>query len=345
MATFPDGPGSVEASGRLNVRAGAPSSKSGRLVRKIEAGVRFAVRGVVVGERVQGVDQWFELGGDEYVWSGACRDFESPVGQGEAEQAAKANEARPDRADLGVYMPPRFTVAEGVQHVVQGRRPGGLEGLIVHFDASPIRRAGNGPENSDRQALAVLRYGAKQRYHYGEISRTGAILLPENFEWGEWGSHAGESVCPATGRTGVSRYYVGFEMNNPGLLYEAQEDGVFCPWFNSVRTPKGAVILDNRGRCTRQSVHGEWYRANDVRRVAAQGNIKAGIYMPYSFEQFEALTNLCLYLDKTFPSFSLDRVFGHDEVAPGRKNDPGGALANPTQLMTMAEFRAYLKSL
>lgn len=345
MARFPDGPGTVESTGRLNVRAGAPSSKTGRLVRKIEAGVRFAVKGVVVGESVQGVDQWFALGGDDYVWSGACRDFEPLAGDSEIDQAAKAQEVRPNRAELGVYMPPRFKIADGVQHVVQGRRPNGLEGLIVHFDASRIRKAGNGPEDSDNQSLAVLRYGATQRHHYGQISRTGTIFLPENFEWGEWGSHAGESVCPATGRIGVSRFYVGFEMNNPGLLYEAQEDGVFCPWFNSVRNTKGAVILDKRGRCTRQSVNGEWYRASDVRRVAAEGNIKAGIYLPYSFEQFEALTNLCLYLDRTFPSFSLDRVFGHDEVAPSRKNDPGGALANPAQLMTMAEFRAYLKSL
>jgi hypothetical protein len=345
MARFPDEQGTVESMGRLNVRVGAPSSRTGRLVRKIEAGVRFAVKGVMVGESVQGVDQWFVLGGDAYVWSGACRDFEPSASDSESDQAAKADEARPSRAELGVYMPPRFKTADGVQHVVQGRRPSGLEGLIVHFDASRIRKAGNGPEDSDNQSLAVLRYGAAQRYHYGQISRTGTIFLPENFEWGEWGSHAGRSVCPATGRSGVSRFYVGFEMNNPGLLYEAQEDGVFCPWFNSVRNENGAVILDRRGRCTRQSVNGEWYRAGEVRRVVAEGNIKAGIYLPYSFEQFEALTNLCLYLDRTFSSFSLDRVFGHDEVAPSRKNDPGGALANPAQLMTMAEFRAYLKSL
>lgn len=345
MLGFPNEVGSVVATGRLNVRSGAPSRATGKSVRKIEAGSRFAVKGTVAGEEVDGNDQWFVLGGDEYVWCGACRDFEAAAAPDELDQASKADNERPNRSGFGVYAPPLFKVATGIQHVVQGTRPNGLEGLIVHFDASRVRKAGNGPEDSDNQTLSVLKWGEQQRFHYGEISRTGAIFLPENFEWNEWGFHAGKSVCPVTGRSGVSRYYVGFEMNNPGILYEAQEDGVFCPWFNSVRNSDGAVVLDKRGRCTRVSANAEWYRGSEVRRVAAEGNIKAGVYLPYSFEQFEALTNLCLYLAKTFPSFSLDRVLGHDEVAPNRKNDPGGALANPTQLMTMAEFRAYLKSL
>jgi len=36
--------------------------------------------------------------------------------------------------------------------------------------------------------------------------------------------------------------------------------------------------------------------------------------------------------------FKLDFVLGHDEVAPSRKNDPGGSLS-----MTMPEFRKKLK--
>ena len=134
-------------------------------------------------------------------------------------------------------------------------------------------------------------------------------------------------------------------MTTPAPWCKARGAGFFSPCSRAARTGTGRFTRAGRGRRTRQSVNGEWYRAGEVRRVPAEGNIKAGIYLPYSFEQFEALTNLCLYLDRTFPSFSLDRVFGHDEVAPGRKNDPGGALANPAQLMTMAEFRGYLKSL
>ena len=333
---FPVGPGMVEAAGRLNLRAAKPRTSAAK-VGVIEAGVRFPVKGSVTGEVISGVSQWFELDGGRFVWSGACRDFQRLAVDDEGD--------RPNREQYGDYAPPVFETATGVRHAVQGRRPGGLEGLIVHFDAYRIKAAGNGIEDSDRRSLDMMRSGQTNGYHYGEISRTGKIFLPEGFEWGEWGSHAGVSTCPLTGRTGVSRYYVGFEMNNPGLLYEAQEDGVFCPWFNAVRNDAGTVVLDARGRCTRRSPSDEWYPTSAVRKVAANGNIKAGIYLPYSFDQFEALTHLCLYLAKTFPAtFSLDRVFGHDEVAPTRKNDPGGALADPARLMTMSAFRTYLKA-
>jgi N-acetyl-anhydromuramyl-L-alanine amidase AmpD len=302
---------------------------------EIEAGVRFSVKGSVTGEVVSGVGQWFELDGGRFVWAGGCRDFSRPTQAQDGE--------RPNRDQLGDYTPPVFEIASGVRHAAQGRRPGGLEGLIVHFDAYRIKAAGNGSEDSDRRTLDMMRAGQANGYHYGEISRTGKIFLPEGFDWGEWGSHAGVSKCPVTGRTGVSRYYVGFEMNNPGLLHEAQEDGVFCPWFNAVRDATGAVVLDGRGRCTRKSASDEWHPASAVRKVAARDNMHPGAYLPYSFDQFEALTHLCLYLARTFPAtFSMDRVFGHDEVAPTRKNDPGGALADPARLMTMPEFRAYL---
>ena len=334
---FPTGPGSIVAAGRLNVRAGQPKTSVAR-IRVIEAGVRFPVKGSVNGDEVAGVKQWFVLDGGQYVWAGACRDFQPPP--------TDQDEERPDRNRMGDYTPPAFETVAGVRHTVQGRRPGGLEGLIVHFDAYRIKKAGNGAEESDRRSLDMMRSGQDNGFHYGEISRTGKIFLAEGFEWNEWGSHAGESLCPVTKRTSVSRYYVGFEMNNPGLLYEAQEDGVFCPWFNTVVNAKGQTELDARGRCKRRSATDEWYPASEVRRVAAKGNIKAGVYLPYSFDQFQALTNLCLYLAKTFPAtFSLDRVLGHDEVAPQRKNDPGGALADPARLMTMSEFRTYLKSL
>ena len=333
---FPPGRGTVEAAGRLNVRRDKPRTTSLK-ARVIEAGTRFPVRNSVTGDLVSGVSQWFDLGGGEYVWAGGCRDFQS---------LSDEDLERPDRRQLHDYVPPRFRIAAGVRHKVRGRRPNGLEGLVVHFDAYRIKKAGNGVEDSDTRTLDMMRSGQANGFHYGEISRTGTIFLPENFEWGEWGSHAGVSECPVTGRASVSRYYVGFEMNNPGRLYQAQEDGIFCPWFNAVRDANGDVVLDARGRCQRKSIHDEWYSASEVRARAADGNIKAGTYLPYSFDQFEALTNLCLYLAKTFPAtFSLDRVLGHDEVAPHRKNDPGGALADPARLMTMAAFRAYLKSL
>jgi hypothetical protein len=251
---------------------------------------------------------------------------------------------RLSRALLGDFVPPNFETLPDVTHAVQGTRPNGLEGMIVHFDAARTRLAGNGAENSDIRTIEMMRSGQSNGFHYGEISRTGRVFLPKNWDWKKWGFHAGSSRCPLTGREGVSKFYVGFEMNNPGRVHQAQEDDVFCPWFNSRRTGAGAVILDARGRCTRQSANDEWYRPDEV-RLAQGGNIQKGFYMPYTHAQFESLTNIVGFLLRTFPdTFKIDKVFGHDEVSPGRKNDPGGALATPDQVMTMPEYREFLKA-
>jgi hypothetical protein len=268
-----------------------------------------------------------------------------PEAQAALDQEPEGGEPlRLARALLGDFVPPNFEHLQDITHAVQGTRPDGLEGLIVHFDAYRIRRAGNGPEDSDKRTIEMMRSGQQNGFHYGEISRTGRVFLAKNFDWKKWGFHAGASRCPLTGREGVSKFYVGFEMNNPGRLHPAQEPDVFCPWFNSKRTTGGAVILDAQGRCTRLSANDEWYRRDEV-RLAEGGNIQKGWYLPYSHDQCETLTNIFGFLLQTFPaSFSIDKVFGHDEVSPGRKNDPGGALATPDQLMTMAEFREFLKA-
>lgn len=238
---------------------------------------------------------------------------------------------------------PKLHTAKGIKHTARGLRPKGLEGLIVHFDAYRIRAAGNGAENSDARSLDTLKSGQINGYHYLEISRTGKIFASEGFSWMEWGYHAGQSLCPVTQRPSVSIYYVGVEMNNPGLLFPTEDPDIFCPWYNSVRDSRGNPVMDSKGRVKMLKAFDEHYTKAEVRHVKAKDNIKSGYYLPYSHAQFEALVNLCLFLSKTQKNFKLSQVLGHDEVAPNRKNDPGGALANPDEVMTMPEFRDYLK--
>lgn len=323
---------------RLKVRSGSPSL-SADIASILEAATSLVATGTVTGEPFHGQNLWYVLDGNRFVWSGGC----APAADSStaADQAA-VEEDRPNRSALGDYVPPLFKTVAGVRHPARGRRPNGLEGLIVHFDAYRIRAAGNGPEASDERTVQMIGSGKANGYHYAEISRTGTVFLPEGFDWEEWGYHAGVSKCPATGREGVSRFYVGCEMNNPGKLFTTADPQVLIPWYNAVRTKDGNVVVDANGHATRQSEHDEWYTPAQARQCRSDGNIKPGWYVPYSHAQFEALTNLCLYLARRFSTFRLDRVFGHDEVAPTRKDDPGGALANPAQVMTMAAFRSYL---
>ena len=319
---------------RVKIRNGKPSTAAPPLP-SLGPGVALEALRLVTGESVSGDDQWYELAGNRFVWAGGCEA---------AAEATDPDADRPDRSHMGDDVPPRFETVTGVTHKAQGRRPNGLEGLIVHFDAFRIRSAGNGPEDSDRRTIDMIAAGKANGFHYLEISRTGKIFLPDRFDWAEWGSHAGKSLCPVTCRTGVSQYYVGAEMNNPGQLFPTADGDVLVPWYNSVRNAAGVTILDDKGHATRKSATDEWFKPAEARFVAkAADNIKPGWYLPYSHDQFEALANLCLYLARKFSSFSLARVLGHDEVAPSRKNDPGGALANPSEQMTMKQFRAFLQ--
>ncbi|WP_417494172.1 N-acetylmuramoyl-L-alanine amidase [Maricaulis sp.] len=320
---------------RVNVRMGAPAL-SAPIREILDAGTEIFITATVSGQDIGGNDQWYACRGNVFVWSGACEDYrDEPAPPGDDEDEIE----RPPRFELGEVMQPEFETLPGVFHKVRGYRPEGLEGLIVHFDAARTL------PDSDRSTTAVMRYAAEQGYHYGGISRSGRIFLPQGFSWEGWGYHAGASECPVTGRKGVSQYYVGFELNNPGMLYPARQTGVFCPWFNAERDDHGRVVLDDDGRCTRLDENGEWYRDYEV-RLCEGGNISKGWYLPYSAEQFASLTRICIWLSRRFPeSFSLERVFGHDEVSPGRKSDPGGAMGTPTELMTMAEFRAWLVQL
>jgi AmpD protein len=44
---------------------------------------------------------------------------------------------------------------------------------------------------------------------------------------------------------------------------------------------------------------------------------------PFEDPQYQALAQLAQFLFGQFPDMNLDRVYGHSDIAPGRKTDPG----------------------
>jgi len=271
--------------------------------------------------------------------------------------AAEADVDRPSHWELGESLDdllpaeaqPDFVTLSSVKHKFKGKRPNGLEGAIVHYDAGrsiPTK----GPDDLEWGAKNTLVWGQTQGFAYATISRSGKIYLPGNMDWESWGSHAGESECPVTKRTAVSQFLVGFEVNSPGFVYPTPDADVFVPWFDAVREKDtGKVILNAKGQATVANPNGQLYKKAELRIFKnSTGNIKVGAYVPYTDAQFEALVKVMLWLKRTFkPTFRLDYVFGHDEVAPKRKLDPGGSLgfpgtANVNSAVTMAKFRAAL---
>ncbi|MCB0412818.1 MAG: 1,6-anhydro-N-acetylmuramyl-L-alanine amidase AmpD [Bdellovibrionales bacterium] len=44
---------------------------------------------------------------------------------------------------------------------------------------------------------------------------------------------------------------------------------------------------------------------------------------PYTDQQYEVLKQVTLCLQKAYPRITKDRIVGHQDIAPGRKTDPG----------------------
>lgn len=259
---------------------------------------------------------------------------------------AKSEGARSDF--LAAIAPPVFEVLGQVRHTYQGARPNGLEGAIVHYDAGRTRPT-KGADDPEWGAKQTLDWGATQHYAYATISRSGKIYLPANMDWQSWGYHAGTSICPVTKRTSVSQFFVGFEINCPGLVYPTSEPDAFVAWFDAKRDADGNVILNNKGQATIATSNPEVYRKAQLRHVTAQtGNISPGFYVLFTQAQQEALLKVLLWLKARHPkTFRLDYVFGHDEVSPRRKVDPGAAYGlatskGPGAAQTMAQLRSNL---
>lgn len=186
-------------------------------------------------------------------------------------------------------------------------------GAVVHFTAGRSLKG-------DVHARSTVKEGAKNGYSFFVISRTGKVY--QSTPLSHWGSHAGKSYHPDLGKW-VSSKLVGIEICNAGLLKETSEG--YEPWWNKP------------GYSTNT-----YFTEDDVRYVNKKDNItQAGFYHQYSPEQEQALQQLLGWLKQNNPNvFRYKYVLGHDEVAPKRKQDPGGSLS-----MTMPRFRKTLQDM
>ena len=206
--------------------------------------------------------------------------------------------------------------------VVRGRYASDFpRGAVVHFTA--------GGPNAENTVAG----GIRNKYCFFTIGPDGEVY--QNFELHSWGYHAGESFHPKLGSR-VSQFLVGIEICNAGQLRQIDENR-FRPWFNDPEYYRkhGEAVpagVPNPAR----DLH-----RDRVRYVEREKNCEPGWYHSYTPEQEQALEALLLWLKQQKPDvFEFDLVLGHDELSPGRKNDPGGSLS-----MTMPAFRARLVAL
>lgn len=124
------------------------------------------------------------------------------------------------------------------------------------------------------------------------IGRNGEISQLIDFNRVAW--HAGTSEWK--GRTGLNRYSIGIELDNAGRMERAGQ--TFVSWF---------------GRC---------YQAHEVIRAKHRNESSESYWHTYTEALLTACFAVCRCLANTYP---INTIVGHEEIAPGRKIDPGPA--------------------
>ena len=216
--------------------------------------------------------------------------------------------------------PERSSVSKGLlwypdARVKKGQKTKGTypkkypEGAIIHFTAG--RRAYKGNKAYETGEVAMDSGIAENKYTYFIIGMDGTVWQSAPLD--KWGYHAGKAYHAGLNTSSVSKHCVGIEICNAGPLENGKS------WFKK-EFPEDQI---------RRLEPGEYPNCKN-----------GGQFLKYTEAQEEALFHLLMWLHWNNPDvFKLENVYGHDEVAPTRKSDPGGSLS-----MSMPDYRKFLVS-
>ncbi|MES0490816.1 MAG: N-acetylmuramoyl-L-alanine amidase [Leptospirales bacterium] len=124
------------------------------------------------------------------------------------------------------------------------------------------------------------------------VDEKGAITQLVDFDTVAW--HAG--VSSYDGRTGFNKYSIGIEISNPGKLEKVGEK--YKAWF------------------------GTKYSADEALLARHRNSLKESYWHTYTEKQIATVQELCATLIETY---NIKHILGHEEIAKGRKWDPGPA--------------------
>lgn len=124
------------------------------------------------------------------------------------------------------------------------------------------------------------------------IGREGEIYQLVPFDTIAW--HAGESMYG--NRKWLNQYSIGIEIDNSGLLTKVGSE--YQAWF------------------------GKKYQANEVVHAYHRNETFPRYWHTYTERQIEACNKVCELL---IHKYGIKTIVGHEEISPGRKQDPGPA--------------------
>lgn len=124
------------------------------------------------------------------------------------------------------------------------------------------------------------------------VGRDGSITQLVPFNVVSW--HAGKSSYE--GRNGLNDFSIGIEIDNAGRLEKQGEK--FFSWF------------------------GREYAPADVHAGVHRNESESTYWHRYQEQDIAIVGEICELLIRAYP---IKQILGHDEIAPGRKTDPGPA--------------------
>lgn len=158
--------------------------------------------------------------------------------------------------------------------------------LVMHFTAS----GGDGPEG-DRKYFMTEK--AKASAHI-VVGRNGVVEQVVAFNVRAW--HAGKSIW--RGVPNCNDYSIGIEIDNWGAVTR-NEDGKFRSWTGEIVPPARVAQMRHKAEA-----HPRYWET-------------------YNEKQLAAVTEVTRAILDAYPS--IREIVGHDDIAPGRKADPGPA--------------------
>jgi N-acetylmuramoyl-L-alanine amidase len=182
------------------------------------------------------------------------------------------------------------------KHLLQGER---VQHLTCSKNTSKFK-AGNldtvvihytAGRDAQSSANYLVRPDIKASAHL-VVGRKGEIYQLVPFDTISW--HAGTSSY--MGRSGYNKFSIGIELDNAGVL--TKTGGEYSAWF------------------------GKKYLPNEVMQAVHRNETSARYWHIYTQEQMEACEEICRLL---IENYQLKHVLGHEEISPGRKQDPGPA--------------------
>lgn len=161
-------------------------------------------------------------------------------------------------------------------------KDGDLQYIVIHYTAGANRKSSvRSLSKKDRVVSAHV-----------VIGRDGITSQLVPFDTIAF--HAGKSEWD--GKTGLNKFSIGIEMDNPGRLNEKGSE--FLTSFKAKVDP------------------------SNVMKAVHRNEKKETLWHTYTDEQIETCKKLCQDL---IQQYDIKQVVGHEEISPGRKIDPGPA--------------------